>query len=135
MNYQTKEELRSTMKRFFNQRAKAYRLIKLKNLENVCVFLRGRFDFIRDWNYWRQCLEVKNSEFLLLSILPSETGGHATERQHMLELIEHCKQIASMTSEQYSKKQAQSSPPSRGDVHRTGGTHTQTQTQTQTHNS
>lgn len=103
MDYSTKPQLRKTIISFLRQRKHLFRELKVPHLENLCVGIEKNFQFIRDWSYWRHCLEVKNAENLLLMILPSEKGGHATERRHMLELIAHCKHVASMTKAKYDK--------------------------------
>ncbi|REE01089.1 hypothetical protein [Marinoscillum furvescens] len=109
MEYATKEQLRKSMRGFLAQRKHIYRELKLRHLEEICILLQKRFCFIRDWSYWRHCLEVRNAEHLIMFILPSATGGHATTHKHMLELIAHCKQVSSLTKLQYDN-QAQKIP-------------------------
>ena len=91
------------------QRKHIFREMKLPHMEEICITIHKQFIFIRDWSYWRHCLQVKNVEQMLIMILPSDTGGHAKVREHMLELITHCKEVSSMTSAQYEKFQAKKS--------------------------
>lgn len=106
MNYTTKSELRKSVLGFMHQRKHLYKSMKLPHMEQLCIGIEKNFKFIRDWSYWRHCLEVKNCEAELLMILPSQSGGHARIRTNMLELIAHCKQVSSMTKLQYDNYQA-----------------------------
>lgn len=111
MKYQSKAELRKTITNFLRQRKRVYKMLDAPQLCAVCVNIQMRFEMIGRWNYWRHCLEIKDAEHMLLMILPSERGGHATEREHMLQLIAHCKQVASIPAYQYHKKFSQDGAP------------------------
>lgn len=110
MKYENKPELIKSLRGFLRQRKHVYRNMSLPHLEQLCIFILSRLELIQRYNYWRHCLEVKNAESVLLMILPSESGGHARERQHMLELIAHCKQVASIPSHIYNRDQENFSP-------------------------
>jgi hypothetical protein len=97
----TVPDFRSYTIGFLNQRARAYRICG--NYEKVAAAetLRGRLNLIKDWNFWRHCLEIKNNETLLLSVLPSHSGQHAEIRERMLVFVDQCKKIASNTSKDH----------------------------------
>ncbi len=76
------EELRGKVSHYLNKQA-------------TCISILKKFEFIRDWSYWRHCLEVKNHIDHLYGILPSASGGHKAERLHFIDLMDHCNHIAS----------------------------------------
>lgn len=71
------------------------------NKQSTCVIIQKKFDFIRDWSYWRHCLEVRNQLDHLYGILPSSSGGHKAERMHFIDLMDHCNRIGSMSYLEY----------------------------------
>lgn len=104
MKYSNKQELTTTLGNFLNQRKYYFRERNLPDMEAVRGRIEGRFQLIRDNNYWRHCLEVANAELLILAILPSASGGQKEERQHLLEMIEHCKAVAAIPAREYNQQ-------------------------------
>lgn len=85
----------------YQERASSY-VLRLRNIGKI----RQQWDMIVRMNYWRHCLEIKNQEGALLTILPSKSGKHAAEREHILELIQHCKQVASIPAHKYNAQKS-----------------------------
>jgi len=101
MRYTNKQELQQTLRGFLRQRKKYYQDSKQVNLANLCWNLEVVFDQIREWDYWRQCLEVSNQSERLEMILPTATGGHKKIRAQMIGLINHAKNISSIPRRRY----------------------------------
>lgn len=69
----------------------------------IIDFLLLQFSMIAKWNYWRHCREVHMREHQITLILPSDSGAHAKQRAHLLELIEHCKTISRVPAHQFNQ--------------------------------
>ncbi len=102
MKYSDKHQLTKSIIGFLKQRRRVYQVVK-KDPHKVMVIgcMINDFELIRGYNYWALCRKVKAFEEKLLQILPSSHGKHNRERIHMMELIAHCKNIASLTRHQY----------------------------------
>lgn len=109
MKYTNKNQLRDSLRSFLAQRKHFYQATKQTHLANLCYNLEVYFDQIRDWNYWRHCLEVRNQSSRLYLIAPSRTGGHASIWSDLNELIIHCKAVSTIPMEQYMNQRLQKS--------------------------
>ncbi len=89
-----KEELRYQLIRFLRQRRKACVIIGDRRGAMLADQVLQKFDLIREWSYWRHCLEVKNNEVVLRALLPSGYGKHSHIREVMSERIKQWVRVA-----------------------------------------
>lgn len=126
---QTKEGLRKRVIGFLRQRKRAGKLIyeqrKAQRAMQILIISSSliiKFNHIQKWNYWRHCREVANQSEQIYQILPSDKGKHASIRHNMLQLIDECKKLSSVSYAEY----LQSSRNQENISHRSSHGHTAT---------
>lgn len=108
MEYQDKPSLRKAITGFLNQRKRAYKMMYKRTGDVDFVLKHAVIQHIQfhwtvcsKWDYWRNCREIILQEERILEILPSAKGKHAVIRQHVLDLIEHCREIQAIDCYEY----------------------------------
>jgi hypothetical protein len=101
IKYENKEQLQKTINAFLRQRGHYYKATSQPALHMVCMNMLMQFDQISGWDYWRHCLEAKNSRANLYKILPSQRGTHQKIRENMILLIRHCTTITRIPRQVY----------------------------------
>ena len=108
MEYQDKATLRKSLSGFLNQRKRAFKMIYERTREvdfvlksAVVQHIQFHWAVCSKWDYWRNCREVILQEERLMEILPSTKGKHAIIRQHVLDMIEHCREVQAIDCYEY----------------------------------
>ncbi len=100
-----RELLVSIIHSFINQRKAAVLQMKDKRYSAILLeslqLIKSKFALIEKYNYWRHCLEVVKAQPLIELCLPKESGHHRRIRLTMLGLIDRCREVAAMSSQDY----------------------------------